>query len=250
MAMHVTPHASTAVRTSTVPNVSNSKMCVAPLACGPQQMSAIPEDPTGVELWVLFKELQREQYKRFADLEMEVADLRQEVLSLQDLKVTDALDYAEAEVQDVRASLEKLTAKQDVDAVKLQHEQKVLSEQVKMLREVCADIGAAGDLEALSAQVERLETKLIADLESQLLSEVARVARKECDQERALQILQSRIDTWEKQIHCLKPADGYKTDPLQDLQAIVNRQLLEEHTKTSTTGLQPSMSRTSLLSKK
>jgi len=111
----------------------------------------------------------------------------------------------------------------------------------------CVSVAQAGglgpkNLGALRAQVDKLETKLVAehcaDLEVKLVAEQTRTARAECASERALQSLQSRIDALETQHKWIckldEPQDS-PSDPLQDLQAVVDRQLLEEHAETGAT---------------
>merc|ERR1712232_245803 len=70
----------------------------------------------------------------------------------------------------------------------------------------------------------------MGDLEVKLVAEQARTARHESENERALLNLQSRIDALQRERICqMDGSQDYVSDALQDLQAVVNRQLLEEH---------------------
>jgi len=170
--------------------------------------------------------------EKFGVLMAEVVDLGQKMLSEQGLRVTDALDYAESEVQDLRSSLEKSQERQAADADQmlqqhnalleqfelLQTSQDKQSAQVQSLHEQCMrqsqqygqKLGSlcGANLTALRTQVAALETKFVADVETKLAMEM-----KECE---------SVLCELDETQACL-------TDPLQDLQAVVKRQLLEEH---------------------
>jgi hypothetical protein len=232
---------------------------------GLQQLSAIPEEAGKgdvemevKELWTMFKMLQtqletmsfsfhKNLEQRCGTLEADVVELRQKVSSVQDLRVTDALDYAEAEVQDLRATLEKMQEQQEGEASRAQRNQTLLMEQIRLMQTLqashekhCTDVldlqeqllrdsqmrpdaEVLAGLAALRGHVEVLESKLVTDLETQLVAGRARMARQECEHERAVQTLQARIDAFE-----IRHKNTNTSNPWEDLQAVVNRQLLEE----------------------
>lgn len=240
--------------------------------------TSFPVDSEVQDLWKVVKELQKGQEdmlqsfqryfvsqkmveERLDAIDSEMVEIRQKVFCPQELTVTDALDYAETEVQDLRASLEKIHEHQALESAKVQRQQVLLREQMKQVKSLqtshkqqCAEVqqilqqrakespGPMDKLEAssprglcsLRAQVDIMETRLVADLETRQVAEQSRMARKECEKEHALQTLQSRIDAWEVQQKCVSSLDAKcegQVATLQDLQATVNRQL-EEYNET------------------
>lgn len=221
--------------------------------------------------------------KRFGTLEADVVQLRQKILSEQDLRVTDALDYAEAEVQDLRSSLEKVQERHAADSQEFLRQQMALIEQVTQLHASQKNhdteiqnlnrqytfsedlngpkyFGASYDskrcseqlgsvrgtsLLALRSQVETLETKLVADLETRSVVEQTRIGRQECDREHDVQSLKTQIDALETQHHWLSNGLPVKLDEqqaaskdfLQDLQAVVSRQFLEDDSEMGPLGV-------------
>jgi len=195
----------------------------------------------------MFEKLQKQQEdmcwsidmnieKRFDAAQVDISDLQLKMRSVQDLRITDVLDHAESEVQDLRASLEKRHERHEADADDLRRQQLSLSEQLKQLQGD-EQLGAlcGGKHGALHARVERIETKLVTDLETKLVAEQARMARQELDHACLFQSMLSRLNALEDKPEetCISDRIEVKDNfKLHDLQALVERQLLEENTLT------------------
>jgi len=178
-------------------------------------------------------------------LQVDMVDLEQKIITEQEKPSelnTDALDYAEAEVADLRKHMEyslgRLQERHEADADIMRRQVSLLVEELKQVQAATDAQGSnaqskhhqqdAGNISALHEQLQRLENELVVELQTKLVMEKARAARQENATSCAVHALQARIDTLELQQKRSCKLEETAIRPMTDLQALVERQLRDE----------------------